>query len=79
MHRQATSGQQGARVQEVLGDHAKDGWGAHSRHPGSQALSLQTYEHNEWILHLAGKLLANDAQALSLLASSPFEGRPPPR
>ncbi|MBZ3879568.1 Lipase maturation factor 1 [Sciurus carolinensis] len=41
--------------------------------------AFQTYEHNEWILHLAGKLLANDAQALSLLASSPFEGRAPPR
>lgn len=79
MHRQATSGQQGAHVQGVLGDHAKDGWGAHSLHPSSQALSLQTYEHNEWILHLTSKLLASDAQALSLLASSPFEGRLPPR
>ena len=39
----------------------------------------QTYEHNEWIIHLAGKLLANDAQALSLLAHNPFEGRAPPR
>lgn len=39
----------------------------------------QTYEHNEWIIHLAGKLLANDAQALSLLARNPFEGRDPPR
>uniref|UniRef100_A0A8C5ZUG3 Lipase maturation factor n=1 Tax=Marmota marmota marmota TaxID=9994 RepID=A0A8C5ZUG3_MARMA len=41
--------------------------------------AFQTYEHNEWILQLAGKLLVNDAQALSLLASNPFEGRPPPR
>lgn len=39
----------------------------------------QTYEHNEWVIHLAGKLLANDAQALSLLARNPFEGRDPPR
>ncbi|XP_003928411.2 lipase maturation factor 1 isoform X3 [Saimiri boliviensis] len=41
--------------------------------------AFQTYEHNEWILRLAGKLLAGDAVALSLLAHSPFEGRPPPR
>ncbi|XP_069875910.1 lipase maturation factor 1-like isoform X1 [Dipodomys merriami] len=41
--------------------------------------AFQTYEHNEWILHLAGKLLANDAEALSLLALNPFEGRAPPR
>uniref|UniRef100_A0A2K6LUL9 Lipase maturation factor n=1 Tax=Rhinopithecus bieti TaxID=61621 RepID=A0A2K6LUL9_RHIBE len=42
-------------------------------------LSSQTYEHNDWILHLAGKLLASDAEALSLLAHNPFAGRPPPR
>ncbi|KAG8506362.1 Lipase maturation factor 1, partial [Galemys pyrenaicus] len=41
--------------------------------------AFQTYEHNEWILHLAGKLLANDAQATALLAHNPFSGRPPPR
>ncbi|XP_072610303.1 lipase maturation factor 1 isoform X2 [Vulpes vulpes] len=41
--------------------------------------AFQTYEHNEWIIHLAGKLLANDASALSLLAVNPFEGRAPPR
>ncbi|XP_054098361.1 lipase maturation factor 1 isoform X2 [Callithrix jacchus] len=41
--------------------------------------AFQTYEHNEWILRLAGKLLAGDTEALSLLAHSPFEGRPPPR
>ncbi|XP_033614562.1 lipase maturation factor 1 isoform X2 [Fukomys damarensis] len=40
--------------------------------------AFQTYEQNEWILHLAGKLLANDAEALSLLALNPFEGRAPP-
>lgn len=42
-------------------------------------LSSQTYEHNDWILHLAGKLLASDAEALSLLAHNPFASRPPPR
>ncbi|XP_044089534.1 lipase maturation factor 1 [Neovison vison] len=41
--------------------------------------AFQTYEHHEWILHLAGKLLANDATALSLLALNPFENRAPPR
>ncbi|XP_037588169.1 lipase maturation factor 1 isoform X2 [Cebus imitator] len=41
--------------------------------------AFQTYEHNEWILRLAAKLLAGDTAALSLLAHSPFEGRPPPR
>ncbi|KAM5227318.1 lipase maturation factor 1 [Ctenodactylus gundi] len=41
--------------------------------------AFQTYEQNEWILHLAGKLLTNDADTLSLLAHNPFEGRAPPR
>ncbi|XP_053412621.1 lipase maturation factor 1-like [Nycticebus coucang] len=41
--------------------------------------AFQTYEHNEWIIHLAGKLLANDPKALSLLAINPFSGRDPPR
>ncbi|KAM6155181.1 lipase maturation factor 1 [Rhynchocyon petersi] len=41
--------------------------------------AFQTYEQHEWIIHLAGKLLANDAQALSLLAHNPFQGRAPPR
>ncbi|XP_004628182.1 lipase maturation factor 1 isoform X1 [Octodon degus] len=41
--------------------------------------AFQTYEQNEWILHLAGKLLANNAEAVSLLALNPFEGREPPR
>ncbi|ELW67775.1 Lipase maturation factor 1 [Tupaia chinensis] len=48
-------------------------------HPPEHPPSPQTYEHNEWIIHLAGKLLANDADALSLLALNPFAGRPPPR
>lgn len=47
--------------------------------PTSRTLSFQTYEQNEWIIHLAGKLLAGDAEALSLLALNPFEGRAPPR
>ncbi|XP_037670514.1 lipase maturation factor 1 isoform X2 [Choloepus didactylus] len=41
--------------------------------------AFQTYEHHEWIIHLAGKLLANDAETLSLLALNPFENRAPPR
>ncbi|XP_030890152.1 lipase maturation factor 1 isoform X1 [Leptonychotes weddellii] len=41
--------------------------------------AFQTYEHNEWIIHLAGRLLANDATAVSLLALNPFEDRAPPR
>ncbi|XP_030653656.1 lipase maturation factor 1-like [Nomascus leucogenys] len=41
--------------------------------------AFQTYEHNDWIIHLAGKLLAGDAEALSLLAHNPFRGRPLPR
>ncbi|XP_036890443.1 lipase maturation factor 1 isoform X3 [Sturnira hondurensis] len=41
--------------------------------------AFQTYEHHEWVIHLAGKLLANDAEALSLLALNPFADRAPPR
>ncbi|XP_062957137.1 lipase maturation factor 1 [Cynocephalus volans] len=41
--------------------------------------AFQTYEHHEWIIHLAGKLLANDPEALSLLRLNPFAGRAPPR
>ncbi|XP_069036826.1 lipase maturation factor 1 isoform X3 [Lepisosteus oculatus] len=41
--------------------------------------AFQTYEQNEWVIHLAGRLLANDSIALSLLAHNPFEGRKPPR
>ncbi|XP_032281416.1 lipase maturation factor 1 isoform X1 [Phoca vitulina] len=41
--------------------------------------AFQTYEHNEWIIHLAGRLLANDATAVSLLALNPFKDRAPPR
>ncbi|XP_004604493.2 lipase maturation factor 1 [Sorex araneus] len=41
--------------------------------------AFQTYEQNEWMLHLAGKLLVNDPEATSLLAHNPFQGRAPPR
>ncbi|XP_056661680.1 lipase maturation factor 1 isoform X3 [Monodelphis domestica] len=41
--------------------------------------AFQTYEQNEWILHLAGKLLANDPETLSLIAFNPFKGKDPPR
>uniref|UniRef100_A0A8B9QA70 Lipase maturation factor n=1 Tax=Apteryx owenii TaxID=8824 RepID=A0A8B9QA70_APTOW len=41
--------------------------------------AFQTYEQNEWIIHLAGKLLAQDEVALSLMATNPFAGRAPPR
>ncbi|KAF4792037.1 lipase maturation factor 1-like protein [Turdus rufiventris] len=39
----------------------------------------KTYEQNEWIIHLAGKLLAQEEEILSLLATNPFAGRDPPR
>nr|XP_014425244.1 lipase maturation factor 1 isoform X1 [Pelodiscus sinensis] len=41
--------------------------------------AFQTYEQNEWIIHLAGKLLANEEGALSLIALNPFQGKAPPR
>ncbi|XP_066239103.1 lipase maturation factor 1 isoform X2 [Saccopteryx leptura] len=41
--------------------------------------AFQTYEQHEWVIHLAGKLLANDAEALSLLDLNPFADRDPPR
>ncbi|XP_069838241.1 lipase maturation factor 1 isoform X2 [Dendropsophus ebraccatus] len=41
--------------------------------------AFQTYEQNEWIIHLAGKLLANDPTATSLLAFNPFQEKEPPR
>ncbi|NWH93289.1 LMF1 factor, partial [Leiothrix lutea] len=40
--------------------------------------AFQTYEQNEWIIHLAGKLLAQEEETLSLLATNPFAGRDPP-
>ncbi|XP_015149917.4 lipase maturation factor 1 isoform X3 [Gallus gallus] len=41
--------------------------------------AFQTYEQNEWIIHLAGKLLAQEEEALSLIAMNPFAGKDPPR
>uniref|UniRef100_A0A8C3VFC4 Lipase maturation factor n=1 Tax=Catharus ustulatus TaxID=91951 RepID=A0A8C3VFC4_CATUS len=41
--------------------------------------AFQTYEQNEWIIHLAGKLLAQEEEMLALLATNPFAGRDPPR
>ncbi|XP_054570123.1 lipase maturation factor 1 [Eptesicus fuscus] len=41
--------------------------------------AFQTYEQHEWVIHLAGRLLANDAEVLSLLALNPFADRDPPR
>ncbi|XP_078520310.1 lipase maturation factor 1 isoform X1 [Lissotriton helveticus] len=41
--------------------------------------ALQTYEQNEWVIHLAGKLLAAGNRTSPLLQSNPFLGKKPPR
>ncbi|XP_032087092.1 lipase maturation factor 1 isoform X2 [Thamnophis elegans] len=41
--------------------------------------AFQTYEQNEWVIHLAGKILANEKETLSLLAFNPFEDKAPPK
>uniref|UniRef100_A0A3Q3EZ38 Lipase maturation factor n=1 Tax=Kryptolebias marmoratus TaxID=37003 RepID=A0A3Q3EZ38_KRYMA len=41
--------------------------------------AFQTYEQSEWVIHIAGRLLANDTTVLSLLDHNPFQGREPPR
>ncbi|XP_032896749.1 lipase maturation factor 1 isoform X3 [Amblyraja radiata] len=41
--------------------------------------AFQTYEQNEWLIHLAGRLLTNDSLAMSLIQHNPFESRGPPR
>ncbi|KAL7857240.1 hypothetical protein SRHO_G00161390 [Serrasalmus rhombeus] len=41
--------------------------------------AFQTYEQNEWIIQIAGRLLANDSTVLSLMGHNPFEGREKPR
>ncbi|XP_027885122.1 lipase maturation factor 1 isoform X2 [Xiphophorus couchianus] len=41
--------------------------------------AFQTYEQSEWVIHVAGRLLANDSTVLSLLDHNPFQGRDPPR
>ncbi|KAJ8366921.1 hypothetical protein AAFF_G00336750 [Aldrovandia affinis] len=39
--------------------------------------AFQTYEQNEWVIHIAGRLLANDSSILSLIQHNPFHGRTP--
>ncbi|KAM9832445.1 lipase maturation factor 1 [Neosynchiropus ocellatus] len=41
--------------------------------------AFQTYEQSEWIIHIAGRLLANDSAVLSLMDHNPFHGRDAPR
>ncbi|XP_069503361.1 lipase maturation factor 1 isoform X4 [Ambystoma mexicanum] len=41
--------------------------------------ALQTYEQNEWVIHLAGKLLAAGNGTSPLLQFNPFMGKQPPR
>ncbi|XP_058477806.1 lipase maturation factor 1 [Solea solea] len=41
--------------------------------------AFQTYEQSEWVIHIAGRLLSNDSNVLSLLDHNPFQGRDPPR
>ena len=40
---------------------------------------VQTYEQNEWVIHMAGRLLSNDSSVLSLMDHNPFQGRATPR
>ncbi|XP_068610633.1 lipase maturation factor 1 [Brachionichthys hirsutus] len=41
--------------------------------------AFQTYEQNEWVIHIAGRLLSNDSAVLSLIDADPFQGRETPR
>ncbi|XP_077359719.1 lipase maturation factor 1 [Festucalex cinctus] len=41
--------------------------------------AFQTYEQSEWVIHIAGRLLANDSTVLSLLDHNPFQDRGVPR
>lgn len=41
--------------------------------------AFQSYEHNPWIIHLAGKFLMNDAEVSTLISHNPFLGKDPPR
>ena len=41
--------------------------------------AFQSYQHNPWLVHLAGKMLENDPVVDSLLAENPFHGGKPPR
>jgi hypothetical protein len=39
--------------------------------------AMSDYRHEPWLVHFIDKLLHNDADALSLLATNPFPDRPP--
>ncbi|XP_078686575.1 lipase maturation factor 1-like isoform X1 [Branchiostoma floridae x Branchiostoma belcheri] len=41
--------------------------------------AFQNYNYNNWLVHLAAKLLVNDPGAESLIAHNPFHGKQPPR
>ncbi|XP_077594730.1 lipase maturation factor 1 isoform X2 [Stigmatopora nigra] len=41
--------------------------------------AFQTYEQSEWVIHIAGRLLANDSSVLSLMDHNPFQDRAPPK
>ncbi|XP_016382891.1 lipase maturation factor 1 [Sinocyclocheilus rhinocerous] len=41
--------------------------------------AFQTYEQSEWVIHIAGRLLANDSTVLSLMGHNPFQSREKPR
>ncbi|XDV45195.1 hypothetical protein PO909_013332 [Leuciscus waleckii] len=45
----------------------------------SLVYSDHTYEQSEWVIHIAGRLLANDSTILSLMAHNPFQDREKPR
>ena len=40
--------------------------------------AFQSYQHNPWLVHLAGKMLDGDPVVDSLLEANPFEGGRPP-
>jgi hypothetical protein len=39
--------------------------------------AFQNYQHNPWLIHLCGKLLAGDPTINELIAHNPFKDRPP--
>lgn len=39
--------------------------------------AFQSYQHNPWLVHLAGKLLAGDPSVNSLIQHNPFHHQPP--
>ena len=41
--------------------------------------AFQSYQYNNWLVHLAAKLLANDAEVVSLIETNPFDGKDPPK